>query len=109
MGIVDLFISVEDTLLFLVVVRAAEIVIVVAGRVITPGLNDTVVGDGTAVNDGVKPFLIGTIFAFLDIIEAVETHVLQGTRGSGESIGLCGLLRNLSPLGGCKGTAAVDE
>ena len=104
-------ISVEDALLLVVVVGAAEVVVVVAGRVVAPGFDDTVVGDDAAVHHRVEPLLIRPELPLLVIGKAVETHILQlsGTGGGGEGVGLCGLHRDLTPLGRHEVAGAVNR
>ena len=100
--IVDALITVEDALALLVEVRTTEVVVVVARRVLAPGLTDTVVGHLPA--HGLEPVLIGTELLLLGIRQTVVAHILQipRTAGGGEGVGLIGLYGNLSPLGGGK-------
>ena len=102
LGIVDALVTVEDALSLFVEVRTPEIVVVVARRVLAPSLTDTVVGNLPA--HGVYPVLVGTELLLLGIGQTVVAHILQVSRpaGGGEGVGLCGLYRNLSPLGGGK-------
>ena len=74
--IVDALVTGEDRFLFVVEIRTAEIVVVVAGRVVAPSLDDTVVGDHATVDDGVEPLLIGTVLPLLAIVQTVETDIL---------------------------------
>ena len=85
--------------------------VVVAGRVVAPGLDNTVVGDDAAVHHRVEPLLIRPELPLLVIGKAVETHILQlsGTGSRGEGVGLRGLLRNLTPLGHREVTGAVNR
>ena len=53
--------------------------VVIASRVVTPCLDDTILGDYTTVDNGIEPLLIGAIAAFLLIVQTVETHILQIT------------------------------
>ena len=99
LGVVDSFVALKYTLLFVVEIRTAIIMVVVASRVVTPGLENTVVGDDAA--KGVNPLLISTELPLLFVVQTIEAHILQsaGTRGCGEGIGLRSLLGNASPLG----------
>ena len=108
--IVDALVTGKDRFLFVVEIRTTEIVVVVAGRVVAPSLDDTVVGDHATVDDGVEPLLIGTILPLLAIVQTVETDILQVARATtgGEGIGLRGLYRNLTPLGVGERTGAID-
>ena len=74
---VDQLIAVENALLLVIVVGASEVVVVVACRVVAPGLDDTVVGNNATADNGIHPFLIGPILAFLGIRQTVHTHILQ--------------------------------
>ena len=76
LGVVDTLVALQDALLLIIEVRAAIVVIVIARRVVTPSLDDTVVGDDAAVDDGIKPLLIRTVLALLLVVESVETYVL---------------------------------
>ena len=85
--------------------------IVVACRVVTPSLDDTVVGDHPTVHDSIQPLLISPILTFFIIIQTVEAHILLHTRTlrRGKGVGLGGLLRNLSPLCGRIRFTAVNR
>ena len=106
--VVDALIAVEDTFPLFVEVTATEVVVVVTGRVVLPGLADAVVDNKPT--HGVEPVTIGAICLFFLIIQAIESHILQParTRGGGKGIGLGGLHGNLTPLGCGKRLAPVD-
>ena len=107
--VVEELITVEDAPFLLVVVRASEVVVVIAGRVVAPGLDDTVVGDHTTVHHGVEPLLIGTVLALLLIVQTIEAHILIFARATGrdEGIGLRRRDADLTPLCGGEGFAVI--
>ena len=82
--------------------------VVVAGRVLSPGLEQRVVGDDGA--HLVEPLLIGAVGALLLVVESVQTDILQGARagGGGKGVGLRGLLGNTAPLRRAERRGAVD-
>ena len=96
--VVDALVALHDGAALIVEVAATEVVIVVAGRVVAPGLQHAVIGHDAT--DGVEPLLV--ITTLLLVVQAVESHVLQGARtaGRGEGVCLCGLGGNLTPLCG---------
>ena len=110
LGVVIQFIAVQYAAALVVVVRAAEAVVVIASRVVTPGFDDAVVGDDATVYHLVEPLLVGAILALLVVVESVEADILQPSRarGGGEGIGLGGLHGYLSPLGGGIVARAID-
>ena len=106
--VVDALVAVHDALALTVEVGAAEVVVVIAGRVAAPGAQHAVVGDDAA--NLVEPLLVGSVLALLAIGQSVQAYVLQRARatGGGKGIGLRGLHRNLTPLGGLVRGRAVD-
>ena len=106
--VVDVFIPAEDAGLHVVIVRPAEIVVVVVGRVcpdrVPHGLVDLSLHSLEEVLIRVK----GLLFA---VVESVESHILQGTAafGSGEGISDIGRRRHLAPLCEDKAVGAVDR
>ena len=72
--VVDKLISVEDALALVVVVCAAETVIVVTGWVVIPCLKDTVAGNDST--QFVEPVLICPEAPFLIIVKTIESHIL---------------------------------
>ena len=110
LGVVDQFVTVENALLLVIVIRASEVVIVVACRVVAPRLDHAVVGHDACTDHSIHPLLIGAVIAFLGIRQTVQTHILQLARAarSGKGVSLRGLYGNLTPLGGHKRASAVD-
>ena len=106
--IVDALVALHDGAALIVVVTATEVVIVVACRVVAPSLKHAVVGHDAA--DGVEPFLVSSVCAFLLVVQSVEAHVLQRARtaGRGEGVCLCGLRGNLTPLRSGERLGAID-
>ena len=82
--------------------------VVVAGRVVAPGLQQRVVAHDGA--HAVQPVGIGAKGALLLIGQTVESHILLLARaaGSGEGIGLSGLHGNLTPLCLLEGRGTID-
>ena len=82
--------------------------VVVACRVLTPSLTDTVVDHLGA--HGIDPILVGTELLLFSISQTVIAHILQVSRttSGGEGVGLVGLHRDLSPLGGGERVGTVD-
>ena len=109
--IVDTLITVEDTLLLFIEIGASEIVIVIACRVTTPCLDDTVLRHYPTVDNLIEPLLIGTVVSLFIIVQTVKTHILQFPRpfGGGKGGGLSGLHRNLTPLGGGERVGAIHR
>ena len=106
--VIDALVAVKNRGTRVVEVGASVVVIVVASRILTPCLYEAVVLYNGA--DGIKPLFIGVIGLFLFICQSVQANVLlaAAARGGGEGVGLCGLLRNLTPLGVRESIAAVD-
>ena len=77
--IVDALITIENALLLFVEIRATEIMVVVASRVVTPCLDNTVFGDHATVDNSIEPLLIGAIAALFGIVQTIESHILQVT------------------------------
>ena len=91
---VDALVSLQDVGAPLVQVGAAEVVVVVVGRV---GIQH---GTHTVIHaDLVEEGGIGGLGALFGIVESVESQILQGARptGGGKSVGLGGLHGNLTP------------
>ena len=75
--VVDALIAVEDTGLGIVEVGAAVVVVVVAGRVAAPGLQQRVVLHDAA--HLTEPVGVSTVCTFLLIGQTVQANVLHGT------------------------------
>ena len=106
--VIDALVAVHDGAPLTVEVGAAEVVVVVAGGVLAPGLDERVVlHDGA---DGVEPLAVGAEGALLLVGQTVQSDVLQLSRaaGRGEGIGLSGLHGNLAPLCLLEARRAVD-
>ena len=106
--IVDALIAVQDAGLGIVEVGTAIVVVVVGGRVITPGLEQRVVLHHRTYL--VEPLLVGTVGTLLVVVHAIETDILQHTAasGRGKGVGLRSLLGNLTPLRIAEGLTSVD-
>ena len=102
---VDALVAIEDGGLGLVVVRAAEVVVVVVGRVVVPGSTQAVV-DVQIIQEGG----VGRMRTLLGIVHTVQAYVLQAARaaGSGKGVGLRGLHGDAAPLGGGVRRGAVN-
>ena len=100
MRIVDEFIAIQDASLLSVIVRATIVMVVIAGRVVAPRLENAVVGDETT--QCIEPLFIVSVLLLLSIVQTVQTYILlcPRTRRGGKGVCLCGLLWNLTPLGG---------
>ena len=107
--VVDTLISVEYALALIVEVCASETVIVIAGGVVIPCLEDAVSCYHTT--QSVEPLLICPEPALLIVGKAVVSHILTPSRAGcgGKGIGLCCLLRYLSPLGGGEVITSVNR
>ena len=100
--IIDALVAIQNTLAFVVEIRSAEVVIVIAGRVVAPRLHNTVVSHYRA--NAIQPLVVGTILLFFFIGQSVVARILLLARtcSGGKSVGLGGLYGYLSPLGGGK-------
>ena len=104
--IVDVFVATNHVGTNLVVVRAAEIVVVVVGRVVHDAVEHG--GRHLALNLP-QEILIRIERALLFIVQAVQTHVLQGAAAArgGKGIGDRRLRGNLAPLRERIGVGAI--
>ena len=102
LGIVEALIAVENALFLAVEVGATEVVVVVACGVVTPSLDDAVVGNHATVHHGVEPLLIRSILALLVVVQTIQTYILHlaRTTGGNKGVGLGGGIGHLTPLGG---------
>ena len=93
---IDTLVTLQDARLPFVQVAAAEVVVVVVGRVVVPGCPHTVV-DGHPAQE----IRIGRIAALLFVGQSVQSHILLGTcsAGGGKGVGLRSLNGNFTPLG----------
>ena len=104
---IDTLVAFQNGGFTLVEVTAAEVVVVIIGGIGSHGLIGRVAHRSLNI---LQESLIVTVAALFLIRQTVETHVLTGTRttGCGKRIGYSGSGRNLTPLRGSEGTAAVN-
>ena len=82
--------------------------VVVAGRVLAPRLDEAVVLDDGA--DGVEPLLVSGVGLLFLVGQTVQADILlaAAARRGGKGVGLRGLLGNLAPLGVAESLGTVD-
>ena len=106
--IVHIFISAEDISAHVIVVGAAEIVIVVGGRVV----HDTIeCGSTHLALYRLEELLIRLEVALFLIVQTVITQVLQCTCtfAGGKRVCLSGLSGNLTPLSECVAICSINR
>ena len=107
--IIDTLIAIHDTGLRSIKVGTTVIMIVVAGRVLSPSLKQGIIM--YHITDIIQPVSICAIGSFFFICQTIETHILllAGAAGGSEGVGLRSLHGNLTPLGCLKRRGAINR